>query len=244
MADITVGGVKYAPVSGNSLPGVCSSCPPPLAPAEGKQEAKALVLTQLKPQPRALAAVLYASEPSMRKLVLKSAGFTGKGNGPAVVKVRLPITPQAVSSNGVGQVQVVYGIQYTSVAGISDWANVFKEYRFTTAEIVFIPCGCPVLSAADASFGAGINYSTNITAPGSLSEVLSLDQGKVVGLGLTKISKWHCDFTKIFGEVWADTGTNVVYGTWKAFNTATGNPLSVQLGNWCGHVDVEFRGLG
>ena len=101
----------------------------------------------------------------------------------------------------------------------------------------------PVLSAADASFGAGLNYSGNITAPGSIAEVLSLDQGQVVGLGMTKKSKWHADFNRLFGEVWTDTGTSLAFATWKAFNTATGNPLSVQLGNWFGYVDVEFRGL-
>jgi len=202
-----------------------------------------LALTPVRYHPRQYAKTLSGCSSEMRETVLKSmSGF--QAQDPMTVKVRLPITPQAVSSNGAGQVQVVYGIQYTSIAGISDWANVFKEYRFVFAEILFTPSGTPVLSAADASFGAGINYSTNITAPGSLSEVLTLDQGKVVGLGLPKSTKWHCNFEKLFGEVWTDTGTNVVYGTWKAFNTATGNPLSVQLGNWWGYVDCEFRGLG
>ena len=175
--------------------------------------------------------------------MFRSQYADGRGNAPATVKVRLPLTPQAVSSNGAGQVQVVYGIQYSGIVQSSDWTTVFKEYRFTAAELSFVPCGVPVLSAADASFGAGVNYSSNITAPGSIAEVLALDQGKVIGLGVTKTSKWHINFEKLFGEVWTDTGTSVTFATWKAFNTATGNPLSVQLGNWYGYVDVEFRGF-
>lgn len=175
--------------------------------------------------------------------LLQGGGFIGGGSGPATVRLRLPIAPQVVSSNGVGQVQVVYGIQYTSVVGLSDWANVFKEYRFIKATVHFTPCGVPLLSAADASFGAGINYSTNITAPGSLAECLSLDNGQVVG-SYGKQYTWECRFVKTGTEVWTDMGTNVVYATWKAFNTATGNPLSVQLGNWWGFVDLEMRGFG
>lgn len=187
---------------------------------------------------------LNSTKPAMRQTLLRSMGFTGNSDGPAVVKVRLPLTPQAVSSNGAGQVQVVYGIQYSGLVQGADWTAVFKEYRFTAAEVFFTPCGTPVLSAADASFGAGLNYSGNITAPGSIAEVMALDQGKVVGLGICKESKWHVNFNKLFGEVWTDTGTSLAFATWKAFNTATGNPISVQLGNWWGYVYVEFRGLG
>jgi hypothetical protein len=140
-------------------------------------------------------------------------------------------------------VQVVYGIQYAGLVQSADWTTVFKEYRFTAAHIQFVPSGVPPLTAADACFGAGINYSSNITAPGSVAEVLALDQGKLVGMGITKITKWSIDFQRLFGEVWTDTGTSVAFATWKAFNTATGNPLGVQLGNWFGYVDVEFRGF-
>lgn len=222
---------------GNSSPIACGSAQVDPVPAQ-------TALALLKPHPRSLGGVLRDTAPAMRSVLLKSMGYTGNMKGPATVKVRLPLTPQAVSSNGAGQVQVVYGIQSSGIVQISDWTAVFKEYRFTSAEIQFVPSGVPVLSAADACFGAGLNYSANITAPGSIAEVLALDQGKIVGLGVTKVSKWHVDFEKLFGEVWTDTGTSVAFATWKAFNTATGNPLSVQLGNWFGFVNVEFRGLG
>ena len=214
---------------------------PPSVPQETVNSCHAI---PLKRSPAiGLAMHLGQAPPEMRGVLLRSLGYTGGMKGPAIVKIRLPLTPQAVSSNGAGQVQVVYGIQYAGLVGIADWTAVFKEYRFIRADLLFIPCGVPVLSAADASFGAGLNYSGNITAPGSIAEVLSLDQGQVVGLGMTKKSKWHADFNRLFGEVWTDTGTSLAFATWKAFNTATGNPLSVQLGNWFGYVDVEFRGL-
>ena len=237
---IMIGGAEYTRSSASA---------PTSPPEKGSMNPAPVEITphtcQLRSVPKtSLGTALASVHPSMRRALLRAAGFTGGPKDIGSIKVRLPLTPQAVSSNGAGQVQVVYGVQYSGLVQGSDWTTVFKEYRFTSAELFFIPSGVPVLSAADAAFGAGINYSSNITAPGSIAEVCALDQGQIIGLGETKRSRWHCDFEKMFGEIWTDTGTSVAFATWKAFNTATGNPLSVQLGNWFGYVDVEFRGLG
>jgi len=168
--------------------------------------------------------------------------FTGSGNGPATVKVSLPLLPGDVDSNGAGAVIVNYGVQYNQIAGITDWTTVFKEYRITAASLEFMPSAQATLVAGDNTFAAGINYSTNNSSPGSYIECLTLDQGKIVGFGLNKPTKWHCDFTKIFGDVWTDTGTNVIYATWKAYGMGAAT-FSVHLGYFCGRVDVEFRGF-
>jgi hypothetical protein len=191
-------------------------------------------------------ALLSSTEAPKRALMARSLGYVGGRNEPAVMKARLPLSPQLVITNAgglLGASGLVFGIQFPGLVDYATWKNVFAEFRFTKADLYFSPAGCNVLTGADNGFAAGIDYDSTIGTPGSLAFVMGLDDPQIIGMGETKPHHWHVNLEKFFGEVWNDTATSTsAICTWKAYSMGTGS-ASVSYGYWWGFVDVEFRGF-